>query len=153
MTTRSNHNTTCACSSDKVHSQAPLLAAPTACACCCCCCCWQEAAVAATRQRLQSQLGDSRLPDVTYACTCHSRMQEVAGSNVARLVCFNLGYLPKGDKALITQSSSTVAAIEAAFEVSWPTAATRCRALHAGLWCVDERKPAAGDAWWFTGTA
>lgn len=49
---------------------------------------------------------------------CHSRLQEFVGSNIARVVCFNLGYMPRGDKAVITKPSTTIAAIEAALEVS-----------------------------------
>ncbi len=39
------------------------------------------------------------------------------GSNVARVVAFNLGYLPSGDKALTTNAATSVAAVEAALEV------------------------------------
>lgn len=34
--------------------------------------------------------------------------------DVARLVAFNLGYLPGGDKTLTTQSDTTLKALEAA---------------------------------------
>jgi hypothetical protein len=40
------------------------------------------------------------------------------GSNVAKLVAFNLGYLPGGDKGIVTNAGSTVPAVEAALEVS-----------------------------------
>jgi hypothetical protein len=50
---------------------------------------------------------------VAWQLGCHaSLLQEMAG-RTARLVVFNLGYLPGGDKALCTQSASTVAALEA----------------------------------------
>lgn len=44
-------------------------------------------------------------------------LQELVGSNVARVVAFNLGYLPSGDKALTTNAATSVAAVEAALEV------------------------------------
>jgi len=47
-------------------------------------------------------------------------MQEVVGSNVARLICFNFGYLPGGDKSVTTSKETTLAAVEAAFEVLRP---------------------------------
>ncbi|CAL5402509.1 unnamed protein product [Camellia sinensis] len=46
---------------------------------------------------------------------CHSKMEEVVPNGVpVRLVVFNLGYLPGGDKALITRSETTLQALEAA---------------------------------------
>ncbi|XP_022718115.1 uncharacterized protein LOC111276633 isoform X2 [Durio zibethinus] len=46
---------------------------------------------------------------------CHSRMNEVVPENTAvRLVAFNLGYLPGGDKSIITISRTTLLALEAA---------------------------------------
>ncbi|MBA0875924.1 hypothetical protein Goshw_025832 [Gossypium schwendimanii] len=45
---------------------------------------------------------------------CHSRMDEVLPENSAvRLVAFNLGYLPGGDKGIITTSKTTLLALEA----------------------------------------
>ncbi|XP_057460912.1 uncharacterized protein LOC130751340 [Actinidia eriantha] len=46
---------------------------------------------------------------------CHSKMEQVVPSGVpVRLVAFNLGYLPGGDKAIITRSETTLQALEAA---------------------------------------
>ncbi|CAL5401157.1 unnamed protein product [Camellia sinensis] len=46
---------------------------------------------------------------------CHSKMEELVPKGVPmRLVAFNLGYLPDGDKALITRSETTLQALEAA---------------------------------------
>lgn len=39
-------------------------------------------------------------------------LQEVVGSGAARLVVFNLGYLPGSDKTVTTQEHSTVAAMQ-----------------------------------------
>jgi len=38
----------------------------------------------------------------------------------ARLVCFNLGYLPGGDKDITTLAPTTLAAIQAATEATMP---------------------------------
>lgn len=38
----------------------------------------------------------------------------------SRLVAFNLGYLPGGDKGIITQSATTLLALEAAKELLLP---------------------------------
>lgn len=60
------------------------------------------------------------MPNVQYITGCHSNLQQYAGSSRAKLVCFNLGYLPAGDKQLVTEASTTAAAIEAALEVVRP---------------------------------
>lgn len=73
--------------------------------------------MAATRQLLQSSLPAPQLPALHLHTSCHSQLQALVGSNRAALVAFNLGYLPGGDKALITRSDSTTAAVEAALEV------------------------------------
>ncbi|KAG2499089.1 hypothetical protein HYH03_003272 [Edaphochlamys debaryana] len=80
----------------------------------------QEAAISATRQRLEASLPPGRLPRLELHAACHSRLQELAGSGVARLVVFNLGYLPGADKSLITSTATTSAALEAALEVVEP---------------------------------
>ncbi len=79
----------------------------------------QEDAVAATRQRLEQELPADARPKLHLVCTCHSRLQEVAGSGRAKVVAFNCGYLPRGDKAIFTSTATTLTAIEAALEVSY----------------------------------
>ncbi|KAK3217786.1 hypothetical protein Dsin_011756 [Dipteronia sinensis] len=46
---------------------------------------------------------------------CHSKIEEVVPKDTSvRLVAFNLGYLPGGDKTVITKSETTLLAMEAA---------------------------------------
>ncbi|KAH7557840.1 hypothetical protein JRO89_XS11G0227600 [Xanthoceras sorbifolium] len=46
---------------------------------------------------------------------CHSKIEEVVPKDTSvRLVAFNLGYLPGGDKTVITKSETTLMALEAA---------------------------------------
>ncbi|KAF6258318.1 putative rRNA methylase-domain-containing protein [Scenedesmus sp. NREL 46B-D3] len=80
----------------------------------------QESAVASTRQLLQQQLPADASPQLHLLQGCHSQLQELVGSNLAKLVAFNLGYLPGGDKGIVTSAGSTVAAVEAALEVVCP---------------------------------
>ncbi|KAG2445584.1 hypothetical protein HXX76_000196 [Chlamydomonas incerta] len=81
----------------------------------------QEAATASTRERLESHLAAEARPRLSLHTACHSRLQELAGSGRARVVAFNLGYLPGAeDKRVITSSSTTVEAVEAALEVVMP---------------------------------
>ena len=80
----------------------------------------QDAAIESTKARINSNLEASVMPNMQYITGCHSNLQQYVGSCRAKLVCFNLGYLPAGDKQLITQASTTSAAIEAALEVVRP---------------------------------
>ncbi|KAL5744868.1 hypothetical protein ACOSQ2_027984 [Xanthoceras sorbifolium] len=46
---------------------------------------------------------------------CHSKIEELVPKDTSvRLVAFNLGYLPGGDKTVITKSETTLMALEAA---------------------------------------
>ncbi|GLI58792.1 hypothetical protein VaNZ11_000550 [Volvox africanus] len=81
----------------------------------------QDAAISSTRKRLESHLAADCRPRITLHQACHSRMQELCGSGLARVVAFNLGYLPgAGDKTVVTATQSTLAAVEAALEVVMP---------------------------------
>ncbi|XP_024460976.2 uncharacterized protein LOC7462554 isoform X2 [Populus trichocarpa] len=52
---------------------------------------------------------------------CHSRMEEIVPANSpVRLVAFNLGYLPGGDKTITTASETTQLALEAAKKILIP---------------------------------
>ncbi|GIL98242.1 hypothetical protein Vretimale_3650 [Volvox reticuliferus] len=81
----------------------------------------QDAAISSTRERLESHMAAGCRPRITLHQACHSRLQELCGSGLARVVAFNLGYLPgAGDKTVITATQSTLAAVEAALEVVMP---------------------------------
>ncbi|PNW75213.1 hypothetical protein CHLRE_12g517550v5 [Chlamydomonas reinhardtii] len=82
----------------------------------------QEAATASTRERLESHLSAEVRPRLSLHTACHSRLQELAGSGRARVVAFNLGYLPGAPDKLVTTTSTntTVEAVEAALEVVMP---------------------------------
>jgi hypothetical protein len=80
----------------------------------------QSAAIESTRNTVEQALPPESRPTMHYLPQCHSSLHEVVGSHKARLVAFNLGYLPGGDKSVITRQESTLAAVEAAFEVLHP---------------------------------
>jgi len=50
-----------------------------------------------------------------HAC-CHSTLQEYVSGEVSACM-FNLGYLPSGDKSIITQAQSTISALEQALQL------------------------------------
>lgn len=76
----------------------------------------QEQAVEATRDNIEKTIDQNELPSVEYIVGSHEHVTEYLGSNVARLICFNLGYLPGGDKSVVTETDSTLAAIEGSLE-------------------------------------
>lgn len=76
----------------------------------------QEEAVQATKENIEKTVGINDLPEVEYVTGSHEHLTEYLGSNVAKLICFNLGYLPGGDKSVVTQIESTLTAIEGSLE-------------------------------------
>ncbi|KAL9225973.1 hypothetical protein vseg_001838 [Gypsophila vaccaria] len=78
----------------------------------------QEDAIKSTSHLLDLSLNPVERKSVKLFSICHSRMAEVLPENsCVRLVAFNLGYLPGGDKTIITQPDTTLRALEAAKEI------------------------------------
>lgn len=75
----------------------------------------QEAALAKTRGRVPVALRNA----VELHGLGHERMTEVVQTPVKAVMC-NLGYLPGGDKALITQAETTVSALRQALALLAP---------------------------------
>ncbi|KAK6934715.1 putative rRNA methylase [Dillenia turbinata] len=81
----------------------------------------QENALENTSFLLDHSLSDHEKKLVKLYGICHSRMEEVIPSGaLLRLVAFNLGYLPGGDKAIITTSKTTLQALEVAEKLLAP---------------------------------
>lgn len=72
----------------------------------------QPRAISSTRERLLANGFDKQLEDgtITLICDSHERMSQYIANQV-NVIVFNLGYLPHGDKHLVTKSSSTVSAV------------------------------------------
>lgn len=64
----------------------------------------QQQAIEATRKRTEE------LSHVELICDSHAKIEHYVSEPIAAAV-FNLGYLPKGDHAIITKSESTLQAI------------------------------------------
>ncbi|XP_075505601.1 tRNA (mnm(5)s(2)U34)-methyltransferase, chloroplastic [Primulina tabacum] len=76
-------------------------------------------------ENTSSLLDQSVSPDerdlVELYALCHTKMEEIVPQGVSvRLVAFNLGYLPGGDKRIKTQSETTLLALEAAEKILAP---------------------------------
>ncbi len=76
----------------------------------------QAGAIAATRELLARE---GLLERVELLQSGHERLAELVKGPLAAVV-FNLGYLPGGDKSLITRPETTLPALEAALELLAP---------------------------------
>lgn len=80
----------------------------------------QEQAVAATRRQISNhKLQITKAEDITLQHAGHERMGELLPGEVRgglRAVMFNLGYLPGGDKSVITRVETTLSALGQALE-------------------------------------
>lgn len=78
----------------------------------------QQSALQNTSSLLDSTLSPNERKHVRLFPLCHSRMEDIVPKGLsARLVAFNLGYLPGGNKELITRSETTLLALDAAAKV------------------------------------
>ncbi|KAJ0924320.1 putative rRNA methylase, S-adenosyl-L-methionine-dependent methyltransferase [Helianthus annuus] len=78
----------------------------------------QETALQNTASLLDKSLDPHKRETVELFATCHSKMEEVVPRGVTvRLVAFNLGYLPGGDKTVITKSETTLLGMNAASRI------------------------------------
>ncbi|CAH8321410.1 unnamed protein product [Eruca vesicaria subsp. sativa] len=81
----------------------------------------QKDAIESTSSLLDQTLGSKEKERVKLFNICHSKMEEIVPENSSvRMVAFNLGYLPGGNKSIITVSNTTLKALEAAERVLMP---------------------------------
>lgn len=74
----------------------------------------QEAAIQQTSNLLEDEgwlKGEDYLPRVSLHATCHSKIADHSPRGAAAIM-FNLGYLPSGDKSVITQTETTLEALD-----------------------------------------
>eukprot|EP00271_Cylindrocystis_brebissonii_P020267 TRINITY_DN6643_c0_g1_i1.p1 TRINITY_DN6643_c0_g1~~TRINITY_DN6643_c0_g1_i1.p1 ORF type:complete len:287 (-),score=11.68 TRINITY_DN6643_c0_g1_i1:442-1302(-) len=80
----------------------------------------QDQAVESTRALLSQSLTPDELTAVDIIRLCHSQLGECVPESSASLVVFNLGYLPGGEKEMVTKRSTTLRALESATSVVAP---------------------------------
>ncbi|KAG6546062.1 hypothetical protein Mapa_012468 [Marchantia paleacea] len=80
----------------------------------------QQGAIDNTSALLDRELDPNQRDKVNLLLLCHSQLDKVVDESSVRLVCFNLGYQPGGDKSFITRAESTVNAVRAATKVIEP---------------------------------
>jgi hypothetical protein len=77
----------------------------------------QEAALAATRARLAEAGFDGRLRCLAAG---HETLARHLGSDRIAAAMFNLGFLPRSDRAIVTRTTTTLVALEAALAALLP---------------------------------
>jgi SAM-dependent methyltransferase len=93
----------------------------------------QSSALAVTRRRLEEH---GLLPRVTLVEADHEELEvhlpPLAGA--VRAIMFNLGYLPAGEKSVITRTASTLPALQAALRLLAPggLVSVICYSVHEG---------------------
>ncbi|KAK4797296.1 hypothetical protein SAY86_029622 [Trapa natans] len=81
----------------------------------------QEEALESTDRLLSQSLAPNEKELVKLFPMCHSKMEEIIPKDTSvRLVAFNLGYLPGGDKEKTTMTETTLLALEAAVRIIQP---------------------------------
>ncbi|EXB36997.1 hypothetical protein L484_018376 [Morus notabilis] len=81
----------------------------------------QKAALESTSSLLEQSVSSNEKELVKLFHKCHSKMAEVLpGDILVRLVAFNLGYLPGGDKTVITEPQTTLEALKVAKNILMP---------------------------------
>ena len=74
-------------------------------------------------QRTRDRIDESGFQNVLYFESSHINLPSIVAEEDHRsvgAVMFNLGYLPSGDKSVITQTSTTILAIQAALNIIRP---------------------------------
>jgi predicted methyltransferase len=91
----------------------------------------QPQAIESTRARLEAE---GLLERVTLHLGSHADLAEIPCEGRPFAIIFNLGYLPGGDRAIITNTAGTLAALAAAAEILRPGGilAVICYTAHAG---------------------
>ncbi|MES2122983.1 MAG: class I SAM-dependent methyltransferase, partial [Chlamydiota bacterium] len=74
----------------------------------------QPQAIALTQELLAKSLDAYQLKQAHFCCQSHAVFPSLAFEKPIRLIVYNLGYLPKGDKNLTTLTSSTLQSLEQA---------------------------------------
>ncbi|XP_010476756.1 PREDICTED: uncharacterized protein LOC104755966 [Camelina sativa] len=81
----------------------------------------QKDAIQSTSSLLDQTLGSKEKDCVKLFNICHSKMEEIVSENSrVRMVAFNLGYLPGGNKSIITVSGTTLLALKASERILMP---------------------------------
>jgi hypothetical protein len=77
----------------------------------------QATAIEKTGRLLREHLNEEEMQRVVLCRMSHEDLRNVDGMTAPRLIVYNLGYLPGGDKTATTQTESTLASLGSALAV------------------------------------
>lgn len=77
----------------------------------------QTEALESTKKRLQEELSQKTFDRIHFLKRCHSTFPNEIKENSVKLIVYNLGYLPHGDKSITTISDTTLKSIENALKL------------------------------------
>ncbi len=80
----------------------------------------QEEAILRTQELLQRNLGSEIFKKIYIYKQSHVNFPELCTTVPIKLIVYNLGYLPKGNKQLTTQAKTTLESVEKALELLSP---------------------------------
>ncbi len=80
----------------------------------------QKIAIERSQKLLETSLTPSQLEKTTLIHASHTQFEEYLQGQYISLFAYNLGYLPKGDKALHTLSETTLESLNLAFKLLKP---------------------------------
>lgn len=80
----------------------------------------QKKAVDHTRGLLQLNLSEEQMTSVHLFQQSHLQFPPLAYQHPIRVIVYNLGYLPGGDKSLMTQTATTLSSVETALQLLQP---------------------------------
>jgi SAM-dependent methyltransferase len=83
----------------------------------------QDEALQRTKALLSRVLPQERLARILLRCQCHTALSEVPLPKPPRLIVYNLGYLPGGNKGIVTRAETSVASLRAALSLLAPDGA------------------------------
>ncbi len=83
----------------------------------------QQEAITKTDMLLQARLPAKDRARIHLYCQSHACFPPIVEENPMRLVVYNLGYLPKGNKQITTQTWSTLASVNKAMALISPSGA------------------------------
>ncbi|GJQ12924.1 hypothetical protein GpartN1_g4715.t1 [Galdieria partita] len=72
----------------------------------------QSSAIDQTEALLQSAIDPSQYPRIKFVCKSHELLSEYVADNSVRLISYNLGYLPSGDRQIRTAAKTTINSLE-----------------------------------------
>jgi hypothetical protein len=80
----------------------------------------QQEAINKTNELLQSRLSEADRIRLHLYCQSHIHFPPIAEENPIRLIVYNLGYLPKGNKQMTTMTPSTLSSVKKAMNLIVP---------------------------------